>query len=468
LNRASKIGRLLFVGLFASVLLLLFVKGSARDTSFVQLTLIFILCVIATGLCRTNEKVFSNLGLLQLFLSALLMYTLIAVVVQIWTNNNVASADIIKNTNDTLFHALKDTGISAVHSIYLLLAVPFATLLTEKIYTFSQTAYYFILGEKKPKFLKSTAHTSNGASRFPKSFWTSFAKGFARMTFSFHDVARYLIIVFSLSFLSITLLSYFQLPPTLPENIPEPAEPYWIFMDTVVAGAVWTMYLLRKSGLARIERFYLRFFFSFLIVGVSALATILAPGRLQLLTLSLPPITLLGITLCMFSLREMATALLGNSFWRKLCYFLVGATLAVVPSVILTYSPWANYNGWAIYLWSSAAVGISIYTYLLSRYVKQRNPRVIALIIFAAFETGYLVRLFQIDLLAQSVIPWGHLLWIPSLVLGVTGAIFWKQHASASTLLMAMGLVAYVLFSGTWFYALALLHCIALSYLWTR
>jgi len=45
LNQTSRIGRVTFIGSFASLLLLIFVKGSVQEPSFAQLTVIFILCV---------------------------------------------------------------------------------------------------------------------------------------------------------------------------------------------------------------------------------------------------------------------------------------------------------------------------------------------------------------------------------------------------------------------------------------
>ncbi|MCJ7768405.1 hypothetical protein MUP79_08445 [Candidatus Bathyarchaeota archaeon] len=472
-GRVSTIGSVVFLVLFAVVVLTLSVRGVMQVRGFAQICIVFISCILTTLASKSNRDIFEKLGILQLFMSPLLLYTLVVIIVQIVTTQSASGPDLLKNTNDTFFHAFKDIGVSSVHSVYLLLAIPFGAVLAEKLYHVIQTSYYFMLGEQRPRLDSTPSITLPfpGLEVSPfVGFWSRFSAGFERTIYRFAELARYLVIVYSLSFLSIAFLWYWRLPPTLSQSIPEPALTYWTFMNTLVAGTVWALYLLRKSGNVEIEKFYLRFFFSFLIVAgsVSALVAILAPDRLPYLTLSLPPITLIGIMICMVSLRQQAIVLLTMTLAYKVTLFALGAFLIVVPSVVLTYSPLANYFGWVMYLWSSSAIGLGVYVYLLCKFLGVRNPKLGAILFFVAFEVAYVVRLCDFTDLANSALPWAGYAWVLALVVGLVGSLLWCRYFLLSLALMVLGWIAYQLFSGDWFYALILIHGIALSYVGSR
>jgi hypothetical protein len=60
------------------------------------------------------------------------------------------------------------------------------------------------------------------------------------------------------------------------------------------------------------------------------------------------------------------------------------------------------------------------------------------------------------------------LTWIPALILGLIGAVLWTRYSTLSIALMGLAWIAYELFSVSWSYILALLHGVAISYVYPK
>jgi len=446
---------MLFVILSAAMLF----AADARVSYVLALPIAFNLFVAVLSfvmVCR-DSHLRRSVSRTQAFLCPLLFYSIIAVIA-LRLHNPAVPIDTAAKAVDTLFHAIKDLGASAVLSVYLALVVPFASLLSLKTYRGSNLLYDFVvLGQPKNRRVeerKIVTHPS--LTKSFSGFWSEFAIGFAGQAGG-SILVRYLAIVYSLAFLSIPLLSYFKVEPVTPLAIPDVNLAYWTFMITFVASAVWAFYMNRVCGNPIVEKFFLKLFYSFF--SLSALATVFSSERLQYLTFILPPITLIGITICMLSLEKQVLRLIGLPKPKKFFLFVVGVVMVAVPSAFLTISPWANNTFYVIYLWSGSAVGLAIWGYLVASRVKAKHKLLASFFTFLCFETAFMIRFAGLSFRTSSFFA----IWLILLVIGFLATLFWRRSEPISFCLIALAWIANELLSQNWFYSLILLQGLAIG-----
>jgi len=387
----------------------------------------------------------------------LLLYSITSVVVLRLSNPNVA-IDAAARAADTVFHSVKDLGTCAIYSMYLSLAVPFASLMALKIYRGLTWLYNFmVLGQVK----ESRNNRRGGLSDSPSSesfsgFWSEFADGFARRAKG-AVLARYLLVVYSLAFLSIPLLSHFKVEPVMPMAIQDVNLAYWSFMMTFVAGAVWAFYVNSVAGNLGVEKFFLKLFYSFF--SLSALAAVFSPDRLEYLTFSLPPITLIGTTICMLSLEKQVSMLTHLPVLKRLLLFVAGVAMITVPSAFVTRSPWANNTLHVVYLWSGSAAGLAIWGYLAASHAEVKHRRFASILTFLCFEVAFMSRFVGLGI-HLSDFEWA---WALALGTGFLAALFWRRSERISFCVITVAWVANELLSQNWFYLLILLQGLAIG-----
>jgi len=452
-RRGGRFGSVLFV-IFSAIMLVMVGVGGAHHQILPIATNLF---VGFFAYALVGKELRKRVSRSQILLSPLLLYTVVSLLFARLFNPEL-STDVAANVaTNTLFHTIKDVGIGAVQSLYLVLMVPFASLLSQEIFRGLNTLYDFLLlGQVKRGKPFSTTEKHTRLQDSLSGFWSGFARGFVGEAKGL-VLVRYLMIVYSLAFLSIPLLSYLMIEPAMPQVIPEPWFPYWAFMDTFVAGAVWALYTNRVSGIPQLEKFFLQIFYSFF--TISALATLLSPRRPEYIIVTLPPIKLIGIVICMLSLREQVLKMAKLSTFTKLLLFVVGAIMYVVPSAVLTISPWANYDLWVIYLWSTSSVGLAIWAYLVSCGAKVKHGLLASVLTFVCFETTFMARFLGLALhVADFVTAWCIVIGI-----GLLAALFLRRFELISFSLLATAWIVNELLFQNWLYLLILAQVLAIG-----
>lgn len=457
-SRATIFGHVVFFSIFSG-LILLFIKLKVPFNDYLlEIVVTYVLCMLMLPLITLDKTASDYLRFAELFVIIPILFYDFSSVLNAWyTNPNREPNAFLRVAIADVFHSVKDYGLTGIQSLYLLLCIPFSILIIEKVYEYINKQKCFLLGERtssQPNREKDQytilKKPSNADSTQPiNHFWHKFQKGFVKTVHDPKGTIRYLEISYLFSFLSIFLLHAFNVPPLFVLLIPEPGFAYWAFMDTIVFAFIWSLYQLRQGGKDHIEKTYLKFILSFLfIIDIAGARTVFETWKYSLLVL-VPPRTLFGMTIYMTSLNSSIKLLINTNIARKLAIFATGSFL-LATNIFLTYPPIGNYPLFVAYLWGSSAVGIAIFSYVVSYLSKVEHSRIFASIIFIFSELAFMIKFFQAFNLYQFP-SHSLLLWSFGCVVGFLGGLLWSTNKILSSVMMGLAWILIELFSGNWF-----------------